>query len=100
MSKPPNGFKPVLAGLLVAGTVYLFSLPVLMAQSVPAPSDASATSTVADAQVARAKSDLERTERLVADGTLPRAKVDEARAKLADAEDEALLKRTLYGLRL
>jgi hypothetical protein len=55
---------------------------------------------VADAQVERAKADLERTERLVADGTLPRAKLDEARSHLADAEDEALLKRTLYGLRL
>ncbi len=63
------------------------------------PSDSSPIAAVADAQVARAKADLERTERLVADGTLPRAKLDEVRAQLADAEDEALLKRTLYGLR-
>lgn len=95
ISKRSNARNPVLAGLFFTGAVCLCCLPAVMAQ---APNSTS-LETVADAQVERAKADLERTERLVADGTLPRAKLDEARAQLADAEDEALLKRTLYGLR-
>jgi|tagenome__1003787_1003787.scaffolds.fasta_scaffold20973177_3 hypothetical protein len=65
------------------------------------PSSASfASGTLADTQLDRAKSELERTERLVADGTLPQIKLDEARAHLADAEDEALLSRTLFGTKM
>jgi hypothetical protein len=58
-----------------------------------------ASETLAATQLERAKSELERTERLVADGTLPRIKLDEARDHLADAQDEATLSRTLFGMR-
>jgi len=47
--------------------------------------------------VQRAKNDVVRIEALVADGTLPKTALGEAKAKLADAEDEEILFETLYG---
>jgi hypothetical protein len=44
-----------------------------------------------------AKLELQRITELVAAGALPRVRVQQAEANLADAEDEALLERTLYG---
>jgi hypothetical protein len=45
----------------------------------------------------RAKAQVARIEPLVADGTLPKSALDEAKAKVADAEDEEILSETLYG---
>jgi hypothetical protein len=47
--------------------------------------------------VALAKLELQRITDLVAAGALPRVRVQQAEANLADAEDEAILERTLYG---
>jgi hypothetical protein len=44
-----------------------------------------------------AKLELQRITELVAAGALPRVRVQQAEANLADAEDEAVLERTLYG---
>ncbi len=44
-----------------------------------------------------AKLELQRMTDLVAVGALPRVRLQQAEANLADAEDEAVLERTLYG---
>src|SRR3954447_5777853 len=99
MSKRVHGYMPLAIGLFVTSATYLFCPPVLVGQSASAPASSRSSGTLVSAQLQRAKAEVERTERLVADGTLPRVKLDEARSHLADAEDEALLTRTLYGLR-
>ncbi len=47
--------------------------------------------------VERAQIEVTRIQALVADGTLPKSRLEEAKSKLADAQDEAILARTLYG---
>lgn len=51
----------------------------------------------ADAAVVRAKGNVEKIRGLVDQGALPRLRLDQAIAALADAEDDAILARTLYG---
>ncbi|MBZ5580539.1 MAG: hypothetical protein LAP40_28655 [Acidobacteriia bacterium] len=70
------------AGLLVvcAGASLLF------AQSDPA-----------DSEIQQARVRLEQLRSLVEAGAAPRAQLAQAEAKIADAEDAALLRRTLYG---
>ena len=51
-------------------------------------------------EVARAKSGIEKLRSLVEAGALPRAQLEKAEAAVADAEDAALLRRTLYGSEL
>jgi hypothetical protein len=48
-------------------------------------------------EVLRAKAGIERIRSLVDAGVAPRAQLVQAEAALADAEDEALLRRTVYG---
>jgi hypothetical protein len=48
-------------------------------------------------EVARAKAAIERLQSLVDAGAVPRVQLEKAQSALADAEDEALLRRTLYG---
>lgn len=48
-------------------------------------------------QIELAKAEIERTTELVAAGALPRIKLEEAEEKLADAQDEVILAKTLYG---
>jgi hypothetical protein len=48
-------------------------------------------------EITRAKSELERLEKLVEAGGVPRKKLDDAREQLKEAEDRAVLRRTLYG---
>ncbi|HWB86553.1 MAG TPA: hypothetical protein VG675_20590 [Bryobacteraceae bacterium] len=50
-----------------------------------------------DPELARAQAGVEKTRTLVDAGVLPRADLDQAEAQLADAQDEAVLRRTLYG---
>lgn len=47
--------------------------------------------------VERAQNEVARIQALVADGTLPKSRLEEAKMQLADAQDEAVLARTLYG---
>ena len=99
MGKRLDRHIPGKAALFFTGILPFFFLPGLVAQTPSSPTGSSSVGTLVDSQVARAKLEVERMERLVADGTLPRVKLDEARSHLADAEDEATLTRTLYGLR-
>ena len=48
-------------------------------------------------EVARAKADIEKMRALVEAGVMPRAQLEKAEAEVADAEDAALLRKTLYG---
>jgi len=48
-------------------------------------------------EVVRAKAGIERLRALVEAGVMPKAQLDKAEAAVADAEDAALLRRTLYG---
>src|ERR1700738_3822652 len=48
-------------------------------------------------EVARAKANIERMKSLVDAGALPRVQLEKAESALADAEDEAFLRKTLYG---
>lgn len=48
-------------------------------------------------EVARAKATIEKLKSLVDAGALPRVQLERAESALADAEDEALLRKTLYG---
>lgn len=52
---------------------------------------------LASTLVQRAQDEVARIEALVADGTLPKSALDEAKAKLADAQDQEILFETLYG---
>lgn len=99
MSKPCHYGGPGLFFLALSYAILLF-LPI-PSQGQDAPPAASSTrfGTLVNAQVERARGDLERTERLVEDGTLPRVKLNEARVRLSDAEDEAALTQTLYGFK-
>jgi hypothetical protein len=100
MSKRFHGQRFQAFGLLLTCGFQLSCLPAVFAQTALSPGGSYASEAVVDAQVERARADVGRIERLVADGTLPRIKLDEARLHLADAEDEAVLTRTLYGLRM
>lgn len=59
----------------------------------------SASSALASAQLDRAKNEEAKVRALVEEGTLPRTRLDEAQAKLEDAQDEAILSATLYSSR-
>ena len=48
-------------------------------------------------EVLRAKAGIERLRSLVEAGVMPRAQLERAEAALADAEDAAILRRTVYG---
>src|ERR1017187_5903068 len=48
-------------------------------------------------EVLRAKAGIDRLRSLVEAGVLPRAQLVRAEAAVADAEDAALLRRTVYG---
>jgi hypothetical protein len=54
-------------------------------------------SALTDVSVIRAKNNLIRVESLVEQGALPRKSVADAKAALADAEDEQTLRDTLFG---
>ncbi|MFL6449273.1 MAG: hypothetical protein ACJ746_16565 [Bryobacteraceae bacterium] len=100
MSRLPHSQISVVLGLFLAGAVGVVCPPVLVGQTTSPPASSSTFGTLVNSQLERAKEDVERTERLVTDGTLPRVKLEEARSHLADLEDEAVLTRTLYGLRM
>jgi hypothetical protein len=51
-------------------------------------------------EIARAKADIERLRTLVDAGAIAKAQLDKAEVALSDAEDAALLRKTLYGAEL
>src|SRR5579872_2420253 len=53
--------------------------------------------TYAQSELEQAKTRLEKVRALVEAGAVPRAQLSEAEANVADAEDSALLRRTVYG---
>lgn len=53
--------------------------------------------TAGDPEVARAKAEIERLRELVAAGAAPRVQLQRAEEAMADVEDAAFLRRTLYG---
>jgi hypothetical protein len=56
--------------------------------------------TVEDPAVARAKAGIEKLRTLVEAGALPRKELERAEEQIADAEDAAYLRKTLYGSEL
>ncbi|MFL6417193.1 MAG: hypothetical protein ACJ74Y_16145 [Bryobacteraceae bacterium] len=99
MSKRRYSRFRLFIGIWLAGAACLCWPQSVTAQSNTSPAGLSSSGTLANSQLQRARSELEQTERLVSDGTLPRVKLEEARGRLSDAEDEALLSRTLFGFR-
>jgi hypothetical protein len=75
--------------LFVLGALVLTSAGVTFAQSPPR------NPSMADLDKARL--DVSRLEELVREGAVARARLDQAKSILDDAEDEAILKRTLFG---
>lgn len=73
------------------------ALTVLLLACQQSPADPPSYSTLADTQILRLRSELDRTRELVANGTLARVRLKEAEEALADAEDEGVLAHTLYG---
>ncbi len=63
------------------------------AASEPAGSYAALSNTLLE----RAQNEVVRIQALVDDGTLPKSRLEEAKLQLADAQDESVLARTLYG---
>jgi multidrug resistance efflux pump len=61
------------------------------------PTTRESTSALSDALVNRAQNEVTRIKALVDQGTLPKSLLEQAEAKLADAQDEAILSETLYG---
>lgn len=56
-----------------------------------------ASASIDSIEVSRARAELERVEKLVAGGGLPRNRLEEARLALQEAEQHAFLRRTLFG---
>ena len=55
------------------------------------------TSEVEAPEITKAKAELERLEKLVEAGGVPRNRLEQARQELGEAQDRAVLRRTLYG---
>jgi len=69
----------------------------LSAQSIPDTVAAQVTETAATNSVKLAQEQVSRIAPLVDAGALPRIRLEQAQRDLADAQDEAVLDRTLYG---
>lgn len=70
-------------GILLALTATLYAQAPTTATSIP--------------DLEKAKLDVSRLEDLVREGAVARNKLDQAKSRIADAEDDAILKRTLFG---
>ena len=73
--------------LLALGALTVFG-------QTPAPNP---TETPANKRLELAKQELEKVTNLVQAGALPRIRLEPAEQDLADAQDDAILERTLYG---
>ena len=85
--------RQLLTLVLSLGTLIL---PPILAAQTPDGSP-SAAEIRAQKGVELAQIELQRIKNLVDAGALPRIRVEQAEADLADAQDEAILERTLYG---
>lgn len=74
--------------LALAGTGFLCAQT-----ATPSPSEVA----LEDPSVLRAKLNLEKIRMMVESGTLPRVRLDDAEEKLADAIDESIYTRAIYG---
>jgi hypothetical protein len=70
---------------------------VLMAGDLAQSAHAAALDTLAEKQIQLAQLELARVKDLVELGALPRIRIQEAQAKLDDANDQAILARDMYG---
>jgi hypothetical protein len=80
-----RGKGPVLLLVLCAATTWAADTP------------AAGYSALSNTLVERARNEMERIRVLVDQGTLPKVQLEQAQERLADAEDDAVLARTLYG---
>ena len=85
--------RQLLAFVLSLGTLVL---PAILAAQTPEGTP-SAAEIRAPKGVELAQLELQRIKNLVEAGALPRNRVEQAEADLADAQDEAILERSLYG---
>ncbi len=83
---------PVWAAVLGLFAALVVCSSSLFAADTPAASYQALSNTL----VERAQAELARTQTLVEQGTLPKTRIAEAQAKLADAQDEVILAETLY----
>ncbi len=72
-------------------------LPLALVVSLLAPGTSALPPSIDSIEVSKAKAELERVEKLVAGGGLPRNRLEEARLALQEAEQQAFLRGTLYG---
>ena len=75
----------------------LCPVPIWAQVQADGPDDAPPLGLLQSKQIDLAKADIDRISSLVASGALPRIRLEEAEEKLADAQDDAILARTLYG---
>src|SRR5271166_6025056 len=75
-----------------SGLLFLAAASLAVCQT---PSEA--VQSITDKKINLAKEDLQRISDLVKAGALPRIRLDQAEMDLADAQDDAVLARTLYG---
>jgi hypothetical protein len=87
--------RQLLTVVLSLGALVL--LPVLSAQQDDAQKPLTAAEIRANKSVELAELELTRITGLVEVGALPRIRIQQAEADLADAKDEAILEQTLYG---
>lgn len=83
--------------LVVLSILGLFSAPASRAANTTGPQPVNASELLRSKEIELAKAEIERVSGLVEAGALPRVRLEEAEAKLADAQDEVILARTLYG---
>lgn len=86
--------KSAAGGLLVCFVAGLFAIPQI-SRAADTPADAS--SPLSRTLLERAENEVTRIQALVDNGTLPKSRLEEAQRQLADAQDDAILARTLYG---
>lgn len=69
----------------------------MQAANTTGPQPPSASELLQSKEIQQAKAEIERVTDLVKAGALPRIRVEEAEAKLSDAQDDVILARMLYG---
>ncbi|MDQ2949708.1 MAG: hypothetical protein M3Y27_27850 [Acidobacteriota bacterium] len=75
----------------------MLSVRNLTAASTTGPNPPSSSELLQSKEIQSAKMEIERVTELVTAGALPRVRLDEAEAKLSDAQDDVILARMLYG---
>jgi hypothetical protein len=82
---------------VLALSVFGLTLAVAWAGTTTGPQPLSAYQILQSKEIELAKAEIERVSDLVKAGALPRVRLEEAEEKLADAQDDVILARTLYG---